>query len=55
MDGPTAARIGRLDQHLDLIGHKAAVCEELGDQGAAARPCHAPPQVPEQRRTPPLP
>ncbi|MFJ4953176.1 MerR family transcriptional regulator [Streptomyces sp. NPDC088760] len=51
-----ATEIGRLNQSLDLIGHKVAIYEDLVDQDAAiARPCHAPSRVAEEQRTPSLP
>ncbi|MEU6595368.1 hypothetical protein ABZ923_40285 [Streptomyces sp. NPDC046881] len=48
-----ATEIGRLNQSLDLIGHKVAVYEDLVDQDpATARPCHGPSQVGDELRAP---
>lgn len=46
-------RIGRLTESLDLIRFKAAVYEDLVDQGsAAAHHCHGPSAAAEEERSP---
>ncbi|MFI7234661.1 MerR family transcriptional regulator [Streptomyces cyaneofuscatus] len=46
-------RIGRLTESLDLIRFKAAVYEDLVDQGsAAAQHCHGPSAAAEEERSP---